>query len=338
MSLPPKDHNMLEAELERLQKEVERLKGVEARLKESEERLRFVTETTGGALYRLRYDNMSYDYLSPAIERLIGYTPEEIKRMGFKKLVQSITKPAAEEMAVEDIMKDRMEGKTGEYRADYLIHHKNGQACWLADHSLPWFDGNDKIVGSVGVLTDITERKRLEESLRVMATIDQLTGVLNRHHFLNLSERELHRSQRYGSPMSLIMIDVDHFKAVNDTHGHAMGDSVLRDLAQTCQNVLRDSYLMGRVGGEEFACCLVECTLERARLAGERLREAVADLKVQDNEATATVTISLGAAQAQKGEELAMLMRRADQALYEAKRSGRNRLALAMEEPYLPLG
>jgi diguanylate cyclase (GGDEF)-like protein/PAS domain S-box-containing protein len=337
MSLPPKDHNMLDAELERLRREVERLKGVESRLKDSEERLRFVTETTGGALYRLRYDTMTYDYLSPAIERLVGYTPEEINQIGFKKLVQSITKPAAEELAVEDILKVRLAGMTGEYKADYLIYAKDGSPCWLADHSLPWFDDDGKIIGSVGVLTDITERKRLEDSLRVMATIDQLTGVLNRHHFLNLSERELHRSNRYGSPLSFIMIDVDHFKAVNDIHGHAMGDSVLRSLAQTCQNVLRDSDLLGRVGGEEFACCLVECTLERARLAGERLREAVADLEVQDEEATASVTISLGAAQARKGEELSKLMRRADLALYEAKHEGRNRLVMAMEEPYLPL-
>lgn len=337
MSQPPKDHDMLKAELARLQNEIERLKGVEARLKDSEERLRFLTETTGGALYRLRYDTMTYDYLSPAIERLIGYTPDEINRIGFSELVKSITKPAAEELAVEDIMKVRLAGKTGEYKADYLIHAKDGTPRWLADHSLPWFDGEDKIIGSVGVLTDITERKRLEDSLRVMATIDQLTGVLNRHHFLNLSERELHRSQRYGSPLSFVMIDVDHFKLVNDTHGHAMGDKVLRSLAQSCQNVLRDSDLMGRVGGEEFACCLVECTLERARLAGERLRVAVAGLEIEDQDAIASVTISLGAAQAQKDEELSQLMRRADQALYEAKREGRNRLVMAREEPYLPL-
>lgn len=337
MSLSPKDSNMLETELERLRREVERLKGVEARLKDSEERLRFVTETTGGALYRLRYDTMTYDYLSPAIEHLIGYKPEEINQIGFKKLVQSITKPAAEEMAVEDILKLRLAGKTGDYKADYLIYAKDGAPRWLADHSLPWFDEDGNIIGSVGVLTDITERKRLEDSLRVMATIDQLTGVLNRHHFLNLTERELHRSQRYGSPMSFIMIDVDHFKAVNDNHGHAMGDSVLRSLAQTCQNVLRDSDLLGRVGGEEFACCLVECTLERAKLAGERLREAVVELEVKDQDAVAKITISLGAAQMQKGEKLSQLMRRADQALYEAKHQGRNRLVLSREEPYLPL-
>ncbi len=337
MSPPPKDRDKLEAELAQLQSEIERLRGVEARLKDSEERLRFVTETTGGALYRLRYDTMTYDYLSPAIVRLIGYTPQEVNQIGFKKLVKSITKPAAEELAVEDIMKVRLAGQTGDYKADYLIYNKNGAPCWLSDHSLPWFDKDGKIIGSVGILTDITERKRLEDSLRVMATIDQLTGVLNRHHFLTMSERELHRSQRYDSPMCFVMIDVDHFKKVNDTFGHAMGDSVLRSLAQTCQEVLRDSDLMGRVGGEEFACCLVECTLERARLAGERLREAVAKLEVKDEEATSTVTISLGAAQAQKGEALAKLMRRADQALYEAKRAGRNRLALALEEPLLPL-
>jgi diguanylate cyclase (GGDEF)-like protein/PAS domain S-box-containing protein len=337
MDHPPNDRSKHEAELARLKSEIERLKGVEARLKESEERLRFVTETTGGALYRLRYDDMTYDYLSPAIERLTGYTASEINLMGFKSLIQSITKPAAEELAAEEILRVRLAGETGEYNADYLIKTKDGQRRWLADHSLPWLDADGVIIGSVGVLTDITERKRLEDSLRVMATIDHLTGLLNRGCFLEMAERELHRSQRYGSPLSLIMLDVDHFKQVNDAHGHAMGDRVLESLAQACADVLRDSDLLGRIGGEEFAACLVECKLERAKAVGERLRLAVESLKVEDNQAQASVTISLGAAQAQEDEDLAALMRRADQAMYEAKRAGRNRLALALNEPNLPL-
>lgn len=337
MTHPPNHRQAHEAEIARLKSEIKRLKGVEARLKESEERLRFVTDTTGGALYRLRYDNMTYDYLSPAIERLTGYTSDEINRLGFKNLIQSITKPAAEEVAAEEILRERLAGQTGEYKADYLIETKNGGKRWLADHSLPWLDADGRIIGSVGVLTDITERKRLEGSLRVMATIDHLTGLLNRGHFLDLAERELHRSQRYGSPMSLIMFDVDHFKQVNDAYGHAMGDRVLESLAQACAEVLRDSDLLGRIGGEEFAACLVECKLERAKAVGERLRQAVAGLKVEDHHAHAQATISLGAAQALEGEDLAALMRRADQAMYEAKRAGRNRLALALNEPRLPL-
>ncbi len=337
MERPPQEGEKLKAQVARLEREIQRLKGVEARLKESEERLRFVTETTGGALYRLRYDTMTYDYLSPAIQRLTGYTPAEINRIGFKSLKQSITRPAAEEMAAEDILSARLAGKTGEYKADYLISTKDGQHRWLADHSLPWLDRNGELVGSVGVLTDITERKRLEDSLRVMATIDHLTGLLNRGHFLELAERELHRSQRYSSPLSLIMLDVDHFKRVNDSYGHAMGDRVLEGLAEVCTDVLRDSDLLGRIGGEEFAACLVECKLERAKLVGERLRKSVAAMKVKDQGASASVTISLGAAQAQEGEGLADLMRRADRAMYEAKQAGRNRLALALDEPSLPL-
>jgi diguanylate cyclase (GGDEF)-like protein/PAS domain S-box-containing protein len=337
VSGPPRERVELMAELARLKSEIQRLKGVEARLKESEERLRFVTETTGGALYRLRYDTMTYDYLSPAVQRLTGYTPEEINRIGFKNIIQSITKPAAEELAAEDILSERLAGRTGEYKADYLINAKEGKQRWLADHSLPWLDGEGKLIGSVGVLTDITERRRLEESLRVMATIDHLTGLLNRGHFLELAERELHRAQRYGSPLSLILFDVDHFKKVNDAHGHAMGDRVLEKLAQACAEVVRDSDRLGRIGGEEFAACLVECKLKRAKVVGERLRQAVAGLEVSDYDASATVTISLGAAQAREKEGLADLMRRADKAMYEAKRAGRNCLRLALEEPSLPL-
>ncbi len=319
----------LEAELRELRAEVERLRGVEARLKQSEERLRFITETTGGALYRLRYDTMTYDYLSPAIQRLTGYTPEEINRLGFSSLVRAITKPAAEALAAEEIRRARLAGKTGEYRADYLIEGKDGCQRWLADHSLPWLDQDGREIGSVGVLIDITERKRLEESLRVMATTDQLTGLLNRRQYLERSERELHRSQRYGSPLCLLILDVDHFKTVNDAFGHAMGDKVLERLARACQGELRESDLLGRIGGEEFAATLVECDLDRAALAGERLRAAAEAVVVAAAGARVSVTISLGAAQARAKESLARLMHRADQALYRAKRAGRNRVELA---------
>jgi len=325
------------AELASLRREVERLKGVESRLKESEERLRFITETTGGALYRLCYATMTYDYLSPVVERLTGFTPEEINRSGFSSLVRTITKPASDEVPAEEIRNVRLAGRTGEYRADYQIETKSGQLCWLADHSLPWLDAEGREIGSVGVLTDITERKRLEESLRVMATIDQLTGLLNRRRFMELAEREVSRSLRYGSTLSLVIFDIDHFKAVNDAHGHAMGDRVLERLAGACLCMLRENDLLGRIGGEEFAACLVECDLRRAKAAGERLRQAAAAVEVREGEARASVTISLGAAQLQKDEKLTELMHRADRAMYEAKRAGRNCLVLDKTHPQLPL-
>ena len=137
-----------------------------AALRESEGRLRFLAENTGDLLYRLRYDSMSYDYLNPAIEKLTGYTSEEINALGFSKLVIKIEIPGEGTISPDIIIKNRQSGNTGEYKADYLIVTKAGDLRWLRDHSFPWYDQLGALSGSVGILSDITEYKRMEESLR----------------------------------------------------------------------------------------------------------------------------------------------------------------------------
>jgi PAS domain S-box-containing protein len=141
-------------------------KQVEEALRESEERYRFLVETTGDAIYRLRYDSMNYDYLSPGITNLTGYSPEEMKDLGFSKLVRRIDLPGEEDVSPGALVKDRMEGKTGEYRADYLVVTKAGEPKWLRDHSFPWYDDAAKLMGSVGILSDVTDYKRAEALVR----------------------------------------------------------------------------------------------------------------------------------------------------------------------------
>jgi len=141
-------------------------KQVEQALRESEERYRFLVETTGDAIYRLRYDSMNYDYLSPGITNLTGYSPEEMKDLGFSKLVRRIDLPGEEDVFPGALVKDRIEGKTGEYRADYLVVTKAGEPKWLRDHSFPWYDDAAKLMGSVGILSDVTDYKRAEALVR----------------------------------------------------------------------------------------------------------------------------------------------------------------------------
>jgi PAS domain S-box-containing protein len=141
-------------------------KQVEEALRESEERYRFLVETTGDAIYRLRYDSMNYDYLSPGITNLTGYSPEEMKDLGFSKLVRRIDLPDEVDVSPGALVKDRMEGKTGEYRADYLVVTKAGEPKWLRDHSFPWYDDAAKLMGSVGILSDVTDYKRAEALVR----------------------------------------------------------------------------------------------------------------------------------------------------------------------------
>ena len=174
------------------------------------------------------------------------------------------------------------------------------------------------------------ENARLFGEVQRLATTDGLTGIYNRRHFFELAEHELSRARRYGHPVSAIMLDVDHFKQVNDTYGHAAGDQVLRAVAERCGDNIRDIDILGRYGGEEFAIILPATDLTVAQIAAERLRRCIADVPVPTDKGDLTVTISLGvASSAQDDEDVAALLNRADAAMYAAKQAGRNRVVVA---------
>lgn len=170
------------------------------------------------------------------------------------------------------------------------------------------------------------ENSQLFSSVQRMATIDELTGILNRRQFLKEAHEELQRADRLGHAVSLVMFDVDHFKKFNDTHGHAIGDLVLRTVSTRCKDCLRGIDHLGRLGGEEFAVLLVGTGLEPGCVTADRLRQAICNQPFPSSQGDLSVSISLGVAERQPKENLDQLLERADVALYAAKRGGRNRV------------
>jgi diguanylate cyclase (GGDEF)-like protein len=177
------------------------------------------------------------------------------------------------------------------------------------------------------VVRDISDKRDAIETRRKSAFCDHLTGVANRRAFFEAAELELQRNRRTPRPTALILIDADHFKQVNDRHGHPGGDAALRQLGLLLSATFRQVDVVARVGGEEFAVLLPSSTLEGAAAVAERLRRLVAAQPVCFDGASIALTVSAGVA-ASDGEQIDLdtLMKRADQALYAAKAGGRNRI------------
>jgi diguanylate cyclase (GGDEF)-like protein len=173
-------------------------------------------------------------------------------------------------------------------------------------------------------------RNSLSESvLKRLATTDPLTGAFNRRHFMELMLREQRRAERYDAVYSVLMIDIDHFKRVNDTYGHQVGDQAIQAMSGACQKALRPTDLLARYGGEEFIITLTHTDQPGAAKVAERLREAVSEIALQTEQGVLKFTISIGVSTFFKRSLLEEIIGRADQALYQAKTAGRNRVCLS---------
>jgi len=148
--------------------------------------------------------------------------------------------------------------------------------------------------GVITLYKDITERKAFEKRLIEMATRDELTGLINRREFFTLANHEEERAKREGHVVSVMMIDADYFKKINDTYGHAIGDDVLRDLADNCRKIFRKTDVVGRYGGEEFSVILPGVKEEMSKIIAERLHKSVAESIIKSEKGDLTSTISIG--------------------------------------------
>lgn len=213
---------------------------------------------------------------------------------------------------------------------EFEIVGLKGTHRWLDTHAVPMRDANEQITGLLGVTRDITARKQADRELKQLAQTDFLTNLANCRHFMELAEQELSRTLRYGGPLSVLMMDLDHFKNINDTYGHTIGDLVLQKFGGLVRQTLRYVDAVGRVGGEEFAIVLPQTDAEHALEVAERLCRLTADTEVAlDQGRPLHFTVSVGVTTlAGSGNNIDTLLSQADQALYEAKNSGRNRVCV----------
>ncbi|HET8554216.1 MAG TPA: GGDEF domain-containing protein, partial [Rhodanobacteraceae bacterium] len=188
------------------------------------------------------------------------------------------------------------------------------------------------ILAFIGLWAYRTKHSQIR--FREMAHHDDLTGCLNRKHFLDVAEKALHHLQKTHTHACLLILDMDHFKRINDTHGHLNGDKVLRHVAMTCREELRTSDIYGRLGGEEFGILIPDCLCEQGSDIGRRICQSLAATSASlDNGVRVTVTASVGLACTDTvGWDLRQLLTQADRALYGAKRDGRNRLSVHADD------
>ncbi|MBI5902697.1 MAG: diguanylate cyclase [Deltaproteobacteria bacterium] len=191
----------------------------------------------------------------------------------------------------------------------------------------PLRDENNAIKNLYISVQDVSELVLYEQKLIEMNMKDGLTGAYNRR-FLDVKlKEEFNRHRRYSRPLSLIMFDIDHFKKVNDTHGHQCGDHILKAVASKIASSIRNTDFLVRYGGEEFCCVLPETAFEAAALLAERFRANVADTEFAFKESTLRITISLGVSGLDKDNNTPeLLIKKADESLYEAKKTGRNKV------------
>lgn len=206
-------------------------------------------------------------------------------------------------------------------RSEGWFENIGGKKRYLSYDAVPIYNRANELVAAIETLQDISDRKKLEEDLERLATTDALTGLYNRHRFNELLQQEVDRARRYHTPLSLIMFDLDHFKNINDTYGHAVGDQVLQAVAKVIGQNVRTSDWVGRWGGEEFLVLCPEATEKDALVIAEKLRETVEN---HIFEIVQKITVSCGVTRFKPHDSVDAFVSRADEGLYRAKDKGRN--------------
>ncbi len=296
-------------------RDVTQRKLMEEELKENVERYNVLFNNAPIAIYVAQDERVKF--ANPKTAEITGRTHEELLSKPFIGFIHEEDR----NMVLERYYQ-RLRGESPPSTYSFRLVTGKGDIKWVELNVTEFsWEGRPAVLCH---LSDITERKYLEEEIIEMATTDSLTGVNNRRNFFEKASDEFVRSRRYESPLSVIMIDIDHFKSINDSFGHHVGDQVLKAMAQSSVLNLRETDIIGRIGGEEFAAILVKTDAQTALEVAERLRRKISELSVSTEGDSVRFTVSIGLTSKKHDDTLEDVVNRADKALYMAKEKGRN--------------
>jgi diguanylate cyclase (GGDEF)-like protein/PAS domain S-box-containing protein len=298
--------------------------------KEQEAKLDFAwTGNLGHWYFNIKTGTVVFN---PLKVEVLGYTMEDLPEKVSYRFFTDKLHPDDYENTM-NAMRRNMDGTADVYECEYRLQAKDGSWKWLYDRGkVTQRDANGNPEFAAGIVFDITDQKEKEIQLqsenRILeerSTKDALTGIHNRRAIMEELEKRINQSLNYGSPLCIGLLDIDHFKAINDTKGHVVGDQILQKVAQIISTGIRGLDGVGRYGGEEFLIIFPNTRQEGARLVCERIRTNIEEFDFGDG---LQLTVSGGVAEYRIGQSLTEFIDQADTKLYEAKTSGRNRIKI----------
>lgn len=306
---------------------------VNSQIKELQDEIKLLTSYSSDTIYRLDYRTMKYNYISPAISKLLGFTPNEMKRINFRSLIvetKLVTDGLKKISSFDDLEVQRIKGDVGKWNADYLIRTKSGDKIWVSDVSYPWFDESGKVIGSVGSLRDISERVKIENKLfsdlSKIQTTDALTGLAGKANFFTALDNEIKRSKRTKTEVSVAVLEVE----LNEENSK-YSENILLHAAKLIQNSLRETDFIAKIDYSQFAIIMPDTNVSGAYFMADRIREKIAEkgLTIGDS-APINYNISVGISNVNSKDNLSAtdIFKLADTRLYIAKNTGRNLVSI----------